>query len=286
MTKSVRVIIAYDGSPSADAALDDLKLAGLPASIEAKVISVGELWMAAPAAAGSDTSFMERLPFSLKEAQTLAQRAAERLRTAFPAWEIEEEAQVGAAAAEIIERADIWQPALIIVGCHGKSNFGKLILGSISHKIAAEARCSVRIARAHKRLAGAPVRILIGIDGSYCADVAIDNLAMRSWPAGSEARLVTAINTDSVAQVSYAHGLQQSALNELARTGLKVTSAITAGDPRQVLLDEAEAFVADTIFLGAKGANTYKRFLLGSTALAVATRAHCSVEIIRPLAEY
>jgi nucleotide-binding universal stress UspA family protein len=62
---------------------------------------------------------------------------------------------------------------------------------------------------------------------------------------------------------------------------LPVSSEIKLGDPRRLLVDEAKEWGADSIFLGATGLNRLERFLLGSVATAVVTRAHCSVEIVR-----
>jgi hypothetical protein len=41
----MKILIGYDGSTTADAALDDLKSAGLPDRAEAIVISVAEVWL-------------------------------------------------------------------------------------------------------------------------------------------------------------------------------------------------------------------------------------------------
>jgi nucleotide-binding universal stress UspA family protein len=68
----------------------------------------------------------------------------------------------------------------------------------------------------------------------------------------------------------------------LHERGLAVSSVITAGDPKQVLLDEAEHWGADSLFVGARGLSRVERFLLGSVSAAVAARAHCSVEVVRP----
>ncbi|MEW6736845.1 MAG: universal stress protein [Acidobacteriota bacterium] len=56
---------------------------------------------------------------------------------------------------------------------------------------------------------------------------------------------------------------------------------IKAGDPKTILLNEAEQLNADCIFIGARGLNRLRRFLLGSVSTAIASRAHCSVEIVR-----
>ena len=41
----MKVLIGYDGSESADIALDELKRAGLPGETEILVVAVGDLWM-------------------------------------------------------------------------------------------------------------------------------------------------------------------------------------------------------------------------------------------------
>ncbi len=42
----MKILIAYDGSSCAEAALDDLLRAGLPEAGEFRVISVAEVWLA------------------------------------------------------------------------------------------------------------------------------------------------------------------------------------------------------------------------------------------------
>ena len=64
--------------------------------------------------------------------------------------------------------------------------------------------------------------------------------------------------------------------------GLTVSSVIKEGDPKHVLLDEAEQWEADCIFVGARGLSRVARFWLGSVSAAVAARAYCAVEVVRP----
>ena len=49
----------------------------------------------------------------------------------------------------------------------------------------------------------------------------------------------------------------------------------------RMLVDEARAWNADCVFLGAKGHGRIKRMIIGSVSAAVAARAHCSVEVVR-----
>jgi nucleotide-binding universal stress UspA family protein len=71
----------------------------------------------------------------------------------------------------------------------------------------------------------------------------------------------------------------------LQAAGLVVSSDIKEGDPKHVLPDIAAQWDADCLVVGARGLSRVQRFLLGSVSAAVAARAHCSVEVIRPAHE-
>jgi nucleotide-binding universal stress UspA family protein len=74
----------------------------------------------------------------------------------------------------------------------------------------------------------------------------------------------------------------QSAAQELRAAELRAESVVLEGEPKRVLVEEAERWGADSIFVGSMGfSNRLERFLLGSVSAAVAARAHCSVEVVR-----
>jgi nucleotide-binding universal stress UspA family protein len=74
----------------------------------------------------------------------------------------------------------------------------------------------------------------------------------------------------------------EHAADLLKEGGLQVESTLLTGDPTSVLLEEAERWRADTIFLGSTGiTNRFGKLLLGSVSESVVNRAHCSVEIVR-----
>jgi nucleotide-binding universal stress UspA family protein len=66
-----------------------------------------------------------------------------------------------------------------------------------------------------------------------------------------------------------------------AQPDLPVTTSVLEGVPKSLIVDEAEAWKADLIVLGAHGTGPVKRFFLGSVSQAVALRAPCSVLIVR-----
>jgi nucleotide-binding universal stress UspA family protein len=82
-------------------------------------------------------------------------------------------------------------------------------------------------------------------------------------------------SNDKTAEDWLGRMLEHSAV-KLTEAGLRVETDIFDGDPKNVLIREAESWEADCIFLGSRD-----RVILGTTASAVATRADCSVEIVR-----
>jgi nucleotide-binding universal stress UspA family protein len=296
----MKALIAYDGSACADAALDDLKRAGLPGEVEAMVVTVAELWLPPPPITFEPvlTAAAEPWPAPVEAARNLAITASRRLQTIFPAWDVRAEALVGSPASAILNKADEWKPDLIVAGSHGRSALGRFIMGSVSQKVVTEAHCSVRVARGRRTDAVAPARILLGFDGSLDARAAVRTIASRKWPEKSEIRVLAVLaptisdftslplTPEQIAQreASARDWMQkqvEAAAEELRSSGLTVTPVITAGDPKQALLDEADGWGADCLFIGARGHNRLVRFMLGSVATALATRARCSVEVVR-----
>jgi nucleotide-binding universal stress UspA family protein len=72
-----------------------------------------------------------------------------------------------------------------------------------------------------------------------------------------------------------------AAVEKLRKAGLRVSVVMKEEEPKALLLNEAEGWNADCIFVGARGLGRVERLLTGSVSSAVAARAHCSVEIVR-----
>lgn len=311
----MKLLIAYDGSSGAEAALDDLVRAGLPPQAEAFILSIAEVWLPPPKdesvneyAAESNGNSLDKKNCEhgvkpLSEVKTLARHAGQRLKHHFPAWKIETEANYGSPAQKILRCADEFEADLVIVGSHGRSALNRLIPGSISQKVLTEASCSVRIARGKVELDEpvSPERIIVGFDGSPGAQAAVRAIAARQWREKSEVRLVVATDplvplaigrfvqpivnwtaTENQRERQWVEQLAEDARQTLRYCGLTATIHIENGNPRHILIEEAEKWRADSIFVGANAAGgAIQHFLLGSVSAAVAARAHCSVEVVR-----
>ncbi len=299
----MKILIAYDGSESADKALDDLCCAGLPQDVEAVVLSVAETWLPPPppssyemieatlsaGIARRSEPLRPETSRAVESAYELADQASKLVQSRFPSWSVRGESCCGSPAAELISRAELWKPDLIVVGSHGRSALGRFFLGSVSQSVVTEAPCSVRVVRgrAHKRTS--PARILIGVDGSAGSDAAVRVVATRMWPKDSKVRLVTSVDPfhryglEPEEKFTRARLIQKDANERLSNAGLEVSCLVKEEDPKYLLVREAERWEADSIFVGARGLGRIGRLLLGSVSTAVVSRAHCSVEVVRPL---
>ena len=312
----MKILIAHDGSPSADAALVDLQRAGLPKEAEAVVVSVADIMMvpATPSYELAGQALMSRRVTSglvnaqrqtelvLKDANEFASRARDQVRSYFPGWNVRTETLAGSAAWELISKANEWKPDLIVVGSHGRSAVSRFILGSVSKKVVTDSDHSVRVARGNmERDVNTPPRVVIGVDGSTESEQAVRAVGSRVWPHGTEVRIVTvddSVSTRRIANIlptaaemigssneetaRKAQQMAEWAAAELRVIGLKVSVVMEKGDPRRVLIEQAEAWDADSIFVGGRRFNSaLERFQLGSVATALVTKAHCSVEVVR-----
>ena len=244
----------------------------------------------------------ERAQHKLEQAEALAKRASEQIKSVFPNWNVRHEAQADSPAWALIRTGDEWQPDLIVMGAQGHSVFGgRLILGSISQRVLYEARCPVRIARRSHKPADQPVRLLVGVDNSPDSSAAVDAVCQRHWPSGSEVGLLAIVDTvlaiapnpSEPAVTKWIEVADEENWGEVRQifeplaekirsSGLHAEVLIRRGNPADEILEEAHTWGADCIFLGAKGTRGIDRLLLGSVSSAVSARAHCSVEVVRP----
>ena len=306
-----RLLLAYDGSPCAEAALDDLANAGLPAELDVMVLSVADVWL--PTNPDSvEPVFPKALSASVRKARTqalealdaarlLAGQAAQRLKLSFPNWQLESAACADSPGWAVAKKAREWNASLVVLGSHGRSPLQRLFLGSVAQKVAVEAPCSVRIARPRAAETFPPrLRIMVAVDGSAGSELVLRELRSRTWPSFAEFRIVTVIDSRLQTAVAWPglladrwvqpqdeesrewiRRMAQHSAEQLSSAGLAVETHIFEGEPTTVLLAQAEDWGASCVFVGDRGLNHGNRLTLGTVASSVAARAPCSVEISR-----
>ena len=148
------------------------------------------------------------------------------------------------------------------------------------------------------------MKVLLAFDGSEISKAAVEDVSTRPWREGTELKILSVAASKipmwlivpnftfpaaHYAEIHEHHRQLDKLLPELEErikstehgSKLKIETEVIEGEPKEVIIDEAERWGADLIVLGSHGYGNIKRFLLGSVAQAVAAHAPCSVEIVR-----
>jgi nucleotide-binding universal stress UspA family protein len=145
------------------------------------------------------------------------------------------------------------------------------------------------------------MKILVPIDGSQHSEAAVAEVAGRTWPSGTEIRILTVMHSsvplmpDPAFVLAATHVEQLHEQREQAGPLLQVatdhvrkslpTASVTMktleGLPQEIIVKEATDWGADLIVLGSHGHSPRRQGWLGSVASSVAADAPCAVEIIR-----
>jgi nucleotide-binding universal stress UspA family protein len=305
-----RLLIGYDGSDCANAALDDLRSAGLPGDLDVKVLTVSDVWlppeshMLEPVYPDVEAKAVRRARATagqaLKEAEETAGAGVARISEICPRWRVQAAALADSPAWAIVRTAREWHADLVLVGSHGRSMLERLFLGSVAQKVAVEAPCSVHVARPRSNRPLRQFRVMIAVDGSADSEAAVRGVLNRNWRLNADFKIVIVIDHRLQSAVAWpslyadqwvlqhdketrewACRIVEHHAQSLYDAGRRVETHIYDGDPKQVLLRAAKDLEVDYIFIGAHGLHHANHLSLGTVAMAVMNRAHCSVEIVR-----
>ena len=134
------------------------------------------------------------------------------------------------------------------------------------------------------------MNVLLAIDTSAGSETVLGEVSARPWPPGSRLSVLTVVEPPYPSQIPdlYIWAVKesdrsvQSAAERLCAGGLNAAAVVKEGDPKAVIVEEAEHMRADLLIVGASGHSGITRFLVGSVARTAVRFAPCSVEIARP----
>lgn len=300
MSNLMRVMVGYDGSRYADAAIDDLRRAGLPSNGNALVASIvdsskmpvltdvelgqmGKFFSPRLLAETVEHTQKEKARL-LNEEEILGCEGARRVVQILPGWSVISRSTIGDPAEELIRTAEEWKANLIVVGSHGWGRIGRFFLGSVSAKIAEKATNSVRVWRGDSGNSEAPTnKVILGATNLKDAETIFRAIGARSWSEDTEFHLVAVDDGVSRGRISavypYGTAIFEQAAENLLDKGFRVSVDLRGGDPRAIFLEEAENRKADSIFV--LSGKTNEESGLNETAASLVTDAPCTVEIVR-----
>lgn len=292
----MRVLLAMDGSASADTARTLVASLSWPEATIIRIVAVVEPMSAMligsagyAATEAEDRRVSQTLEAHLREAAT---------RLAAPGRIIETCLLHGRPASEIVEQAVDLRANLIVIGSRGLGRMASMLLGSVSAEVVDHAPCPVLVARAPSI---GPV--LVAVDASDSARRAVDHLCDASYLAGHPIHVLSVGPLLSDGLPSWTLPVREGpgrdrldrhaddrlhtessaarAAEELAGAGFDVRWTVAAGDAAHEIIEAARDLSCDLIVMGSRGLTGLDRLLLGSVARNVLLHATTSVLIVR-----
>jgi nucleotide-binding universal stress UspA family protein len=146
------------------------------------------------------------------------------------------------------------------------------------------------------------MRLLLAVDSITTLEILLNDITARSWPKGTEARVLSIVEDGEVPLESWReHGygiaairhemrrrgeqINALALNRLRAVGIRAEVSVMRGNPDFLISFTAGKWSADLILIRAHNRIDFRNWMLGSVPKRVVDSAPCSVEIVRATSE-
>jgi nucleotide-binding universal stress UspA family protein len=146
----MKILLAVDGSPCSDAAVEEVAKRPWPEGSMIKVLTTYEL----PVPPTAETwalplNYFDEMDVALgKQAQNVVDGAVQKLKSKLhESIALDGIVLPGPPRTVILDEAERWDADLIVVGSHGYRAWERFLLGSVSHAVVSHAKCSVEVVR-------------------------------------------------------------------------------------------------------------------------------------------
>jgi nucleotide-binding universal stress UspA family protein len=295
--QSGRIVVGYDGSEAAGAAVDWAAAEAQRRRSPLTVLHVLDRDSMTPAPIGA-TLWPEVTE------EMIGQVAAEgvaRARKNADSIDITPVTSFGQVAHTLIEAAH--DAELVVVGTRGHGDLTGTILGSVSFAVSAHARCPTVVVRGDSSLLPGPYRpVVVGVDHSCGAEVALRFAAQIAADTGARLIVVSGYHpaslqvwtgvvsstVDTQLDAGYVNDSRCAAEKVVAvaarnarnaHPGLNVTEQVRQGPAAGVIA--AAAYQAGLAVVGTRGRGGFTSLLLGSASHRLLHTALCPVAVVR-----
>jgi nucleotide-binding universal stress UspA family protein len=277
-----RMLVAYDGSDTAEAAL--AMAIDVARRLEAEIysISVEEHLPRYAASISEVAGAKEQIDAHFRHLTKHARDVA-----ALAGVELEAVIRRGNQVDEIVRLARTERFDLLVLGSHGHGHILDRLIGSTTLSVARVTPCSVLIVRtgpAARKGLDQINRILVGLDGSPLGRLAFRTALDLAVLCAATVTGATVQEASPLARAdaTYVQTLKAAAEEHARSAGVVFEHVTLTGHAAQALRDHAHASGAGLIVVGATGLERPWSVELGGTATAVASEAGCSVLLVRP----
>jgi len=295
----MRVLLATDGSASADKARDLVASLRWPSETVVRIVAAVEagLEVAAAPFATVPGGLLNELDAELARHADVTLDAAERM-LGDAGLRTERMVLAGRAADEIVKEARAWPADLVVLGNRGHGTIATMLLGSTSAEVVDHAPCPVLVVRD-----GSIASIVLASDGSEPAAEAerllvgwpmfrhlpatVVSVAVTGHPldpglaAGLSEAVMTSWGQDIDAARHEVAEMAERVAGRLRAGGMSASARAREGDPAGEIVTVARSLERPLIVMGTRGHTGMARLLLGGVARNVLYHAPGSVLVVR-----
>ncbi len=293
--RSMKVLFATDGSPSAKRAQTLLASLRLPDPSTVEVLYVDQLFEEQTELPERQLSELHKLLRADIDKEVAGARAA----LSGPGREVVATVVFGRPASVIAATAERFGADLVVLGSRGHGPFASALLGSVAAEVVDHAPCPVLVARGTSAS-----RIVLAADDSPGSRRAEDVVASFPFLSALPVRVVSVAPllpawyglTDAAGTAAFSGEVYQQIIDDqrtsheriaaatakrLSEHGIPTTAEVPQGEAAYGVIEAAKAANADLIIVGSRGNTGVTRLLLGSVARGILYHAPCSVLVVR-----
>lgn len=217
------------------------------------------------------------LPAPSEDGRKMLEQTTTELVDRWPSLTVEVRQVAGGPGATLVEESR--RAELVVVGSRGLGGFAGLLLGSVGTQVAAHGHCPVLVVRPPDRPLPTDGPVLVGVDGSESAELAVGHAAEEAVRRGGALLLVHVSGERDV------DGEQLLAMAAAAtrgsHPGLTVEERVITGRKADEALIEASEQAA-LVVVGSRGRGGFAGLLLGSVSQALVHHSRCPVLVAHP----
>ncbi|MGW0507291.1 universal stress protein [Micromonospora sp. NPDC003241] len=221
------------------------------------------------------------LPAPTEDGRKMLEQTAAELVDRWPGLTVEVRQVAGGPGATLVEESR--RAELVVVGSRGLGGFAGLLLGSVGTQVAAHGHCPVLVVRPPDRPLPTEGPVLVGVDGSESAELAVGYGAEEAVRRGGTLVLTHVADERHADDGGEAAALLATAAASArgSHPGLTVEERlITAAKPDQALIEATSD--AALVVAGSRGRGGFAGLLLGSVSQALVQHARCPVLVAHP----